>query len=77
MIYVAFGSYTIFDQTQFQELALGLELCNRPFLLVVRPNAYPAGFQDRVGANGLIVSWAPQQKVLEHQSVACFVSHCG
>ncbi|KAK0607841.1 hypothetical protein LWI29_021449 [Acer saccharum] len=48
-----------------------------PFLWVVRPDAYPAGFQDRVGANDLIVSWAPQQKVLEHQSVACFVSHCG
>ncbi|KAI9196866.1 hypothetical protein LWI28_027640 [Acer negundo] len=77
VMYVAFGSTTSFDQTQFQELAMGLELCNRPFLWVVRPDAYPAGYQDRVGANGLIVSWAPQQKVLEHQSVACFVSHCG
>ncbi|KAK3212596.1 hypothetical protein Dsin_017302 [Dipteronia sinensis] len=77
VMYVAFGSTTSFDQSQFQELAMGLELCNRPFLWVVRPNAYPAGFQDRVDAKGLIVSWAPQQKVLEHQSVACFVSHCG
>lgn len=32
VIYVAFGSTTIFDQTQFQELALALELSNRPFL---------------------------------------------
>ncbi|GFQ07489.1 UDP-glycosyltransferase 83a1 [Phtheirospermum japonicum] len=24
-----------------------------------------------------MVSWAPQQQVLSHPSVACFVSHCG
>ncbi|OMP07806.1 UDP-glucuronosyl/UDP-glucosyltransferase [Corchorus olitorius] len=56
VIYVAFGNYTVFDQKQFQELALGLELCNRPFLWVVRPDftkglddSYPNEFQDRVG----------------------------
>lgn len=37
VIYIAFGSFTIFDQTQFEELALGLELTNRQFLWVVRP----------------------------------------
>ncbi|CAA2968298.1 UDP-glycosyltransferase 83A1-like [Olea europaea subsp. europaea] len=36
VIYVAFGSLTIFDQNQFEELAIGLELTNRPFLWVVR-----------------------------------------
>ncbi|KAK1365148.1 putative UDP-glucuronosyl/UDP-glucosyltransferase [Heracleum sosnowskyi] len=84
VIYVAFGSFTIFDQTQFQELALGLELTNRPFLWVVRPDittdthvAYPDGFQDRVGIRGKMVGWAPQHKVLRHPSVACFLSHCG
>ncbi|KAH0969509.1 hypothetical protein GBA52_028594 [Prunus armeniaca] len=38
VIYVAFGSITVFDQTQFQELALALELSQRPFLWVVRPD---------------------------------------
>ncbi|MFS7964553.1 putative 7-deoxyloganetin glucosyltransferase [Helianthus anomalus] len=23
------------------------------------------------------MSWAPQQKVLSHPSIACFMSHCG
>nr|GEX17165.1 UDP-glycosyltransferase 83A1-like [Tanacetum cinerariifolium] len=32
---------------------------------------------ERVGARGKIVSWAPQQEVLIHPSVACFMSHCG
>ncbi|KAL5739189.1 hypothetical protein ACOSQ2_028369 [Xanthoceras sorbifolium] len=82
--YVAFGSFTVFDHIQFKELALGLELSNRPFLWVVRPDftsdtndAYPEGFEDRVATRGRMVGWAPQQKVLSHPSIACFVSHCG
>ncbi|XWS32957.1 hypothetical protein CRYUN_Cryun22dG0035500 [Craigia yunnanensis] len=84
VIYVAFGSFTVFDTTQFQELALGLELTGRPFLWVVRSditdgrnNAYPEEFRDRVAARGKMVGWAPQQKVLAHPSIACFISHCG
>jgi hypothetical protein len=84
VIYISFGSFTIFDPTQFQELALGLELCNRPFLWVVRPDitdgtkySYPKEFQNRVATRGCMVGWAPQQKVLSHPSVACFLSHCG
>ncbi|XP_058008160.1 UDP-glycosyltransferase 83A1-like [Hevea brasiliensis] len=83
VIHVAFGSFTIFDKTQFQELALELELSCRPFLCVVRPdittytNAYPEGFQERLANRGQMVGWAPQQKVLSHPSIACFLSHCG
>ena len=87
VLYVAFGSTTFLNEKQFQELALGLELSNMPFLWVVRENiitgggggggAYPAGFLERVADRGKVVSWAPQQKVLSHPSVACFLSHCG
>ncbi|CAA2997187.1 UDP-glycosyltransferase 83A1-like, partial [Olea europaea subsp. europaea] len=35
----------------------------------------PKGFEGRVRNRGLMVSWAPQQKVLSHPSVACFLSH--
>nr|GFA07120.1 UDP-glycosyltransferase 83A1-like [Tanacetum cinerariifolium] len=35
VIYVAFGSLAILNQHQFEELALGLDLINRPFLWVV------------------------------------------
>ncbi|XVF60663.1 hypothetical protein PTKIN_Ptkin08bG0066300 [Pterospermum kingtungense] len=84
VVYVAFGSFTVFDQIQFEELALGLELSNRPFLWVVRPDITegkdcinPEGFEERVGSQGKMVGWAPQGLVLSHPSIACFVSHCG
>ncbi|VAI36890.1 unnamed protein product [Triticum turgidum subsp. durum] len=84
VVYVAFGSMAIFDPRQFQELAEGLELADRPFLWVVRPD-FTAGlnkewldeFQQRVAGTGMIVSWCSQQQVLAHPAVACFVSHCG
>ena len=81
VIYVAFGSYAILTQPQFNELALGLELVSRPFLWVVRSDGsaaeFPDGFIQRVADQGKIVSWAPQEEVLTHPSVACFLSHCG
>ncbi|GFY86982.1 UDP-Glycosyltransferase superfamily protein [Actinidia rufa] len=84
VIYVAFGSFTVFDRNQFQELALGLELTNRPFLWVARPDItegtddpYPKGFKDRTAKHGRMVGWAPQQMVLSHPSIACFITHCG
>ncbi|KAH7571325.1 hypothetical protein JRO89_XS04G0023200 [Xanthoceras sorbifolium] len=84
VIYIAFGTTAFLDQTEFQELAMGLELTNRPFLWVVRSDitskakdAYLQDFKDRVGSRGFIVSWAPQQEVLQHDSIACFLFHCG
>ncbi|KAL8044181.1 hypothetical protein ABFX02_08G030000 [Erythranthe guttata] len=86
VVYVAFGSFTVFDAIQFEELALGLESTNRPFLWVVRQDtnrdneieeAYPAGFAERVKNRGKMVGWSPQEQVLSHPAVACFISHCG
>ena len=86
VVYVAFGSLAVFDATRLQELADGLALAGRPFLWVVRPNFAADGvvdgwldeFRRRVGGGtGLVVGWAPQQRVLAHPSVACFVTHCG
>ncbi|XP_073159083.1 UDP-glycosyltransferase 83A1-like [Henckelia pumila] len=85
VIYVSFGSIAVFSQQQLDELALGLELSGRPFLWIVRSDIangaraeYPTGFLERIGCGiGKIVEWAPQEKVLSHSSVACFLTHCG
>ncbi|KAF2941415.1 hypothetical protein DAI22_03g344900 [Oryza sativa Japonica Group] len=84
VVYVAFGSFTVFDMARVQELADGLVLSGRPFLWVIRQNftngageGWLEEFRHRVSGKGMIVGWAPQQSVLSHPSIACFVSHCG
>ncbi|CAA0828372.1 UDP-glycosyltransferase 83A1 [Striga hermonthica] len=82
VVYVAFGSFAVLDPKQFRELALGLELTGRPFLWVVRQDVMThieeEGFRKRVEERGnMVVRWAPQQEVLSHRAVGCFVSHCG
>ncbi|KAE8716023.1 UDP-glycosyltransferase 83A1 [Hibiscus syriacus] len=84
VIYVALGSSTIASAKQVEELALGLEISGQPFLWIVRPDfmdgstaKFPDGFRDRVSERSRIVEWAPQEMVLSHPSVSCFVSHCG
>ncbi|CAJ1830897.1 unnamed protein product [Sphenostylis stenocarpa] len=82
VVYVSFGSLAVMDPHQFKELALGLDLLHRPFIWVVRPanddkenvNSYPRDFH---GSKGKRVGWAPQKKILNHPSLACFISHCG
>ena len=82
VVYVSFGSMAVMDPNQFNELALGLDLLDKPFIWVVRPsndnnvsiNEYPHEFH---GSRGKIVGWAPQKKILNHPALACFISHCG
>ncbi|KAI4975865.1 UDP-glycosyltransferase 83A1-like [Hordeum vulgare subsp. vulgare] len=86
VVYVAFGTSTVFEPRQFRKLAEGLELTGRPFLWVVRPDftsgagigkAWFDEFEGRIAGKGMVVSWCSQQQVLAHRAVACFVSHCG
>ncbi|KAL2331596.1 hypothetical protein Fmac_019177 [Flemingia macrophylla] len=86
VIYCALGSEWKLPHDQFQELLLGLELTNMPFLAVLKTpigfeaieDALPEGFKERAEGRGIVQSeWIQQQLILEHTSVGCFITHCG
>lgn len=83
VIYISFGSWVgPIEPEKVAELALGLEETKRPFLWALRDNSpwrngLPLGFLDRTAGRGKIVNWAPQEAVLAHRAVGCFVTHCG
>ncbi|KAK8605981.1 hypothetical protein V6N13_102745 [Hibiscus sabdariffa] len=87
VMYISFGTVVYLKQEQVDEIAHALLLTTGiSFLWVMRPpreglgrqiHSLPQGFLEKVGDKGKIVRWSPQEKVLTHPSVSCFVSHCG
>ncbi|RLN33260.1 hypothetical protein C2845_PM03G32020 [Panicum miliaceum] len=37
----------------------------------------PDGYMEKVACHGKIVSWAPQDDILKHKAVGCYIKHCG
>ncbi|XAR59413.1 hypothetical protein NMG60_11015244 [Bertholletia excelsa] len=86
VVYISFGSVVYLKQEQVDEIAHGLLSSGIPFLWVMKPPhkdagleplVLPEGFLEKVGDNGRVVKWSPQEQVLAHPSTACFVTHCG
>ncbi|KAK9050336.1 hypothetical protein SSX86_030694 [Deinandra increscens subsp. villosa] len=91
VVYLCFGSEGLLSNEQLWEIAKGLEMSGHRFLWVIRSQStvngdddwdwdllLPDGFLDRIKDRGLVVKrWAPQVKVLSHESVGGFVTHCG
>ncbi|CAL0333306.1 unnamed protein product [Lupinus luteus] len=86
VVLLSFGSLGRFSKTQLTEIAIGLEKSEQRFLWVVRSESdedsledlLPEGFLDRTKEKGMVVrNWAPQVKILSHDSVGGFVTHCG
>ncbi|XP_061361252.1 UDP-glycosyltransferase 79B3-like [Gastrolobium bilobum] len=86
VVFCAFGSQINLEKEQFQELLLGFELSGFPFLVSLKaPNGcetveegLPEGFEERVKGRGMVSrGWVQQPLILKHESVGCFVNHCG
>ncbi|KAL6574910.1 hypothetical protein OROMI_012195 [Orobanche minor] len=87
VIYVCLGSLSRLSPEQFIELALGLELSGRPFVLAVKGGdksgeiekwISDSGFEERIEEMGLLIrGWSPQVLILSHSSVGGFLTHCG
>ncbi|THF98345.1 hypothetical protein TEA_022583 [Camellia sinensis var. sinensis] len=87
VVYVALGSEVMLSQEEVTELAFGLELSGVPFFWALRkPPGWNKskfvelsdGFEERTRSRGVVwKSWAPQLKILGHESVVGFLTHCG
>ncbi|KAJ1702062.1 hypothetical protein LUZ63_001841 [Rhynchospora breviuscula] len=83
VIYVSFGSWVgPIGSDKIKELALGLANSGRPFLWVLKKerawqSGLPEGFIKRIEGCGKIVEWVPQEEVLKHKSIGCYITHCG
>ncbi|KAL1333206.1 hypothetical protein AAHE18_11G082500 [Arachis hypogaea] len=82
VIYVSFGSLIVLSNKNIENIATALKNSNKAFLWVLNPGADGAdelAFEilKETKGRGLVVKWCPQERVLMHPSVACFVSHCG
>jgi hypothetical protein len=84
VVYIALGSEVQPSQEDLTVLAFGLEQSGLPFFWALRKRSgsvaleLPAGFEERTKDRGVVwMSWAPQLKILAHESVGGFLTHCG
>ncbi|KAL6269713.1 hypothetical protein ACE6H2_026624 [Prunus campanulata] len=84
VVYVNFGSITVMTPQQLVEFAWGLANSKKPFLWTIRPDLVkgdaailPSEFAQETKQRGMLVSWAPQEEVLNHPSIGGFLTHSG
>ncbi|XP_026437961.1 7-deoxyloganetin glucosyltransferase-like isoform X1 [Papaver somniferum] len=84
VMYVNFGSIAVMTTQQLVEFAWGLANTKHAFLWIIRPDLVvgesamlPPGFIEETQERGLLASWCSQEHVLNHPSIAGFLTHCG
>lgn len=85
VVYVNFGSVTVMTPDQLAEFAWGLANSEHTFLWIIRPDLVAGesaisdltDFQIETKGRGLMVSWCPQEEVLNHPAIGGFLTHNG
>ena len=86
VIYVSFGSLALVTREQVLELLHSLLDSSQRFLWVMSPDSItgndgedpvPVELKELVKGKGLLVEWAPQEKVLNHPAIGGFMTHSG
>ncbi|PIN10984.1 UDP-glucuronosyl and UDP-glucosyl transferase [Handroanthus impetiginosus] len=84
VVYVNFGSITVMTAQQLTEFAWGLANSKKPFLWIIRPDIVagemamlPPEFVEQTKDRSLLISWCPQEQVLNHQAIGGFLTHSG
>ncbi|ESQ46260.1 hypothetical protein EUTSA_v10000452mg [Eutrema salsugineum] len=81
VVYISFGSLLKSSETQVVSIATALKSRGVSFLWVIRPKEKGQNFgvlQKMVReGQGVVIEWGPQERILSHVAISCFVTHCG
>jgi hypothetical protein len=84
VVYANFGSLVALTTGELAEFAWGLAAAGRPVLFVVRDDLVPGGGGPAAlppaflsGTRCYVATWCPQERVMRHPAVGCFLTHNG
>ncbi|RZC61821.1 hypothetical protein C5167_023621 [Papaver somniferum] len=78
--YISFGTMSTPPPHELAALAEGLEESGVPFIWSLKDHLVsqlPNGFLERTRNRGFTAPWTPQERILKHNAVGVFVTHCG
>ncbi|CAH2061390.1 unnamed protein product [Thlaspi arvense] len=81
VVYISFGSLLKSSEGQVESIATALRNRGASFLWVIRPKEKGENvrvLQEMVQeGQGVVIEWGPQERILSHVAISCFVTHCG
>ncbi|XP_031285967.1 anthocyanidin 3-O-glucosyltransferase 7-like isoform X2 [Pistacia vera] len=78
--YVSFDMVAKLPPVEVVAIAEALEAGKVPFIWSLQDKFQadlPQGFKERTKPHGIVVPWAPQVDILNHEAIGVFITHCG